>query len=88
MEYLLFSYPNCPQCEAMKSILSQRNIEVEEFNLVNRESKFKIREFLQVLNRDEKGGIILPTLILRQTDKLIAVLNKQEELEDWLKSKG
>ena len=72
----------------MKSILSQRNIEVEEFNLVNRESKFKIREFLQVLNRDEKGGIILPTLILRQTDKLIAVLNKQEELEDWLKSKG
>ena len=88
MEYLLFSYPNCPHCEAVKSLLNQKDIAVNEFDLANRESKIKIREFLKVLNRDDKGGIIIPTLILQQKGELIAVLNNQEELGDWLKSKG
>ena len=88
LEYLLFSYPNCPQCEAVKLLLNQKNIEVNEFNLAARESKIKIREFLQVIKRDDKGGIIIPTLILQQAGELITVLNNQQELEDWLKSKG
>ncbi len=88
MEYLLFSYPNCPQCGAVKSLLNQKGIAVNEFTLANRESKIKIREFLKVLKRDDKGGIIIPTLILQQEGELIAVLNNQEELGDWLKSKG
>ena len=88
MEYLLFSYPNCLQCEAVKSLLNQKDIAVNEFDLANRESKIKIREFLKVLKRDDKGGIIIPTLIIQQKSELIAVLNNQEELGDWLKSKG
>ena len=59
-----------------------------EYNLAQRESKFKIREFLGIVKRDDKGGIILPTLILREDKEIVALINTQEELDDWLRSRG
>ena len=88
MEYLLFTYPNCSQCEALKKHLHEAGIESEEYNLVAKESKLKIRDFLKVLKRDEKGGIVIPTLIIRDQDEVVAVLNNREELEDWSQSKA
>jgi glutaredoxin len=88
MEYFLFTYPNCEKCEAIKKILVETDLEGDEYNLSQKESKLKIREFLTILKRDEKGGIILPTLVLQEAGEVSAILNTQEELRDWLKSKA
>lgn len=88
MEYILFSYPNCPVCEALKKYLLELSFKVAEYSLVLKESKLKIRSYLKVLKRDKTGAIIVPTLILQQEGKVSAVLNNREELEEWLKSKG
>lgn len=88
MEYFLFSYPNCEKCEAMKEAIGGTDLVGDEYNLSQKESKLKIRDFLPVLKRDNKGGIILPTLVLREADEIVAVLNTQEELRNWLKSKA
>ncbi len=87
MEYLLFSYPNCAKCDVLKEGLNNSDIEGTEYNLTKKESKFKIREYLKVIKRDDKGGIIIPTLILQDEDGIESVLNSKEELEDWLRSK-
>jgi hypothetical protein len=39
-----------------------------------------------MLKRDDKGGIILPTLILNDQGIVRAVLNSAEELEGWSRS--
>ncbi len=88
MDYLLFTYPNCSQCEAVKRYLAETPLEGEEYSLVLKESKMKIRDYLGVLKRDDKGGIIIPTLILREEEEELIVLNNKEELEEWLRSRG
>ena len=88
MEYFLFTYPNCQKCGAIKELLAETDLKGEEYNLSQKESKLKIREFLSVLKRDEKGGIILPTLVLQEAGEISAILNTQEELRDWLKSRA
>ena len=88
MEYLLFTYPNCSQCDALKKHLKDVKIEAEEYNLVAKDSKMKIRDFLKVLKRDEKGGIVIPTLIIRDQEEIVAVLNSSEEFQDWSQSKA
>ncbi len=88
MEYLLFIYPNCQKCEALKTMLSGTNLEGHEYNLSQKESKLKIRDFLDILKRDDKGGIVLPTLVLQEAGEVVTVLNSQKELEDWLKSRA
>ena len=88
MQYLLFTYPNCPKCDALKSLLPGSGLTGAEYNLTRKEGKLKIRDYLRVINRDDKGGIILPTLILEEGESVQAVLNNQEELADWLKSRG
>jgi glutaredoxin len=88
MEYFLFTYPNCEKCQAIKKVLAETELEGAEYNLSQKENKLKIREFLQILKRDEKGGIILPTLVLQEAGEVLAILNTQEELGDWLKSKA
>lgn len=62
-------------------------MEWEEYNLVQKESKLKIREFLGEIRRDDKGAIIIPTLVLQDEGDVQAVLNNRQELESWLKSK-
>ncbi len=87
MEYFLFTYPNCEKCGAIKQVLAESDLVGEEYNLSQKESKLKIREFLPVLKRDERGGIVLPTLVLQEAGEVIAILNTREELRDWLLSK-
>jgi glutaredoxin len=88
MDYFLFTYPNCEKCDAIKKALTETEMAGYEYNLTQKESKLKIREFLPVLKRDNKGGIILPTLVLREAGEITAILNTQEELRTWLKSKA
>ena len=87
MEYLLFTFPNCPQCQKLKEFMAEKGLEVEEFDLTAKEGILKIREFLPVVKRDKKGGIIIPTLVIREGNRA-GVVNNPEELQDWLKSKG
>jgi arsenate reductase-like glutaredoxin family protein len=87
MKYFLFSYPNCSKCESLKSSLEKTDLQGREFNLVDRESKKKIRDFLGVIKRDDKGAIIIPTLILQHEEEVAAVLNSDQELSEWLRSR-
>jgi len=88
MEYLLFSYPNCEECSRLKKYLAEKELAFQEFDLSRKESRLKIRDYLEVLKRDEKGGIILPTLILQDKNDTYAVINSREEMENWLRSKA
>jgi hypothetical protein len=88
MDYLLFSYPNCAVCEELRESLSSAELSATEYDLVQKESKMKIRDYLSVIKRDEKGAIIIPSLILEEAGKVKAVLNSGKELEEWLKSEA
>ncbi len=88
MDFLLFTYPNCQKCEALKKALQEEGINYQELALSRKESKLKIREFLGVLKRDEKGGIILPSLIVvKEENRGLKVLNSKEEFWQWWKSR-
>jgi len=88
VEYLIFTYPSCSKCEELKNYMKERELKAEEYDLVLKESKLKIREFLSLVKRDEKGAIIIPTLVLQERGEVVTVLNSRKELEDWLKSKA
>ena len=88
MRYFLFSYPNCADCDELKGELAKTDLEGKEYILTLKESKLKIREFLGNIKRDDKGAIILPTLILQEKGDVVSVINNHQELEDWLKSRG
>ena len=87
MQYILFTYPNCSQCEALKTHLMSNGYKSQEYNLTQKDSKMKIREFLDVLKRDEKGGILIPTLIVLNEGDVETVLNTREEFEAWSQSR-
>lgn len=72
----------------MKKYLKETDFEGQECSLVLKESKIKIREFLKFIKRDDKGAVIIPTLILQEDGQAVAVLNNREELKDWLKSRA
>lgn len=86
MEYLIFSYPNCPNCESLKKELEKAGLEAKEYNLINKESKMKIRDYLKVIKRDEKGGIVIPSLVIEKNGEVRQVLNTPQELKNWLQS--
>ncbi len=88
MEYLLFTLPNCDACEAMKTYLKGTELDVAEYNLIQKDSKRRVREFLGDLKRDNSGAIIIPTLIILEEGNVAAVLNTHEELDNWLKSRA
>lgn len=88
MEYIIFTYPSCSRCEELKNYIREKELTGQEYDLVLKESKLKIREFLSFIKRDEKGAIIIPTLVLREGGEVVTVLNSPKELEDWLKSKA
>ena len=87
MNYLLFTYPNCQKCEELKKYLAETELGGQEYNLILKESKLKIREYLDSIKRDDKGAIIIPTLVLQDEGGVAAVVNKREELEEWLRSR-
>jgi glutaredoxin len=88
MDYFLFTYPSCLKCEKIKTYLKEISLPFKEHNLVERESKLKIREFLGQIKRDDSGAIIIPTLIAHEPGGAAVVLNSAEEVETWLKSRG
>jgi len=87
MDYLLFTYPNCQKCEDLKKYLAETEFEGQEYNLILKESKLKIREYLGIIKRDDKGAIPIPTLLLQEEGGIAAVLNNSEELGEWLRSR-
>lgn len=87
MDYLLFTYPNCQRCEELKKYLAETELEGQEYSLLLKESKLKIREYLDSIKRDDKGAIIIPTLLLQDEGGVAAVVNNREELEEWLRSR-
>ncbi len=88
MDYLLFTYPNCQKCEDLKTFIRAEKLPAEVYPVEEKAGRLKIREFLGSVKRDDKGAIILPTLILREAGAVSAVLNSRRELEDWLRSRG
>lgn len=88
MDYLLFTYPNCVKCDKMKQTLAQNQVPYQEYGLTLPQGKAKIREFLNHIKRDDKGAILLPTLIAHTQGIVRAVLTSAEEFETWWKSKA
>lgn len=87
MDYVLFTYPDCQKCAELKTYLKQTSLTGQEMSLVQKESKMRIRDFLPLVKRDDKGSIILPTLVLLEDERPAAVINRAEELDLWLKSR-
>ncbi|MEN6561249.1 MAG: hypothetical protein ABFD52_10780 [Acidobacteriota bacterium] len=88
MDFLLFSYPNCLKCDALKKRLTETETPYQEYGLTSPPGKAKIREFINVIKRDESGAIKLPTLVAHTQGIVRAVLNSAEEFDGWLKSRG
>jgi glutaredoxin len=87
MDFLLFSYPNCNKCEALKKKLAETGTPYTEYGLTQPQGKAKIREFINVIRRDETGAVILPTLVIHTQGIVRAVLNSVEEFEGWSRSR-
>ena len=83
MDHLLFTLPGCLKCEALKRSLAARGVAWQEFNLVHKDAKMKLREFREVIKRDASGAVILPALVLSEGGAARAVLNSAEEYEAW-----
>jgi glutaredoxin len=88
MDYLLFTYPNCAKCDALKKKLGESGTPYTEYGLTQPPGKAKIREFINVIKRDDTGAIILPLLIGHTQGIVRAVINTAEEFEDWSRSKA
>ena len=88
MDYLLFTYPNCQKCEDLKAYLRATGIEASTYKVEEKEGRLKIREFLPSIKRDDKGSIVLPTLVLQENGAVAAVVNTRQELEAWLQSRA
>jgi glutaredoxin len=88
MDYLLFTYPNCDKCEALKTYLKDKPLQGQELSLVQKDGKQRVREFLGQIKRDEKGAIILPVVVLREEGQLLGVFQHHAELDSWLKSRA
>jgi glutaredoxin len=87
MEYLLFTYPNCHKCEEMKSFFTERRLAKQEYDVTGKDGRLKIRDFIHDVKRDDKGSIILPTLLCLEGGRPAAVLNTRAEFEAWLQSR-
>ncbi len=88
MEYLLFTYPNCHKCDALKGFFAERGLAKQEYDVTLKEGRLKIREYLSSVVRDDKGSIILPTLMCVEGGRVEAVHNGREDFEAWLRSRA
>jgi glutaredoxin len=88
MTYELFTYPDCRKCEDLKAFLRESDLRGREFDLVQKDGRLKVRDYLSLLKRDEKGSLVLPILVLKDETGVKAVLFSREELEAWLRSKA
>jgi hypothetical protein len=58
-----------------------------EYSLTQKESKIRVREYLDHIRRDEHGAMILPIFVLREQERVLGVFNTPLEVEDWLRSR-
>jgi hypothetical protein len=72
----------------MKKRLTETGTPYQEFGLTSPPGKAKIREFINVIKRDEKGAIILPTLVAHTQGIVRTVINTAEEFDGWSRSKA
>ena len=86
--YELFSYPSCQKCEELKVYLGTTSLEGRELDLSQKEGKQRVREYLSLIRRDDKGGMVLPILVFRGEAGVEAVLHSREEAEAWLRSRA
>ncbi len=86
--YELFTYPSCQKCEEVKAFLKTTPLEGRELDLSLKDGKQRIREYISLIRRDDKGGMVLPVLVLKDEDGVQAVLHSREEVEAWLRSKA
>ena len=84
----LYTAERCPYAARARIVLAEKGIAYGEYSLVQPPGKAKIRKFIRHVKRDDKGAIILPTLVLNDQGIVRAVLNSPEELDLWLRSKG
>jgi hypothetical protein len=87
MEYQLFTYPNCDKCEGFKAYLRQSGLNGVEYSLTQKESKIRVREYLDHIRRDEHGAMMLPIFVLREQERVLGVFNTPLEVEAWLRSR-
>ena len=87
MAYLLFTYPNCAKCEAMKKKLAEAGTPYAEYGLTQTPGKAKIREIINVIKRDDKGAIIHPPPAAHPQGAPRALPNPFEDDEDCPKSR-
>ncbi|MBM3310030.1 MAG: hypothetical protein FJY80_00825 [Candidatus Aminicenantes bacterium] len=88
MDYLLFTYPNCAKCDDLKAYLRGASIPAEVHDVAAKDGRMRIRSFLPHVRRDERGSIILPTLICAEDGRVAAVHNNREEFAAWWQSRG
>jgi glutaredoxin len=84
MEYILYSYPNCPKCENVKKYLKEKGIKYEEINAGRGEGREKFRKFYYKnkdrIQREKEGGVSLPIFInegkiIQGLENIISSLN-------------
>jgi hypothetical protein len=88
VDYVIFTYPNCDKCEAFRGYLEGSGLSGVEYNLAERESKIRVREYLDRIRRDETGAMILPIVVVREGGAALGVFNSPTELDGWLKSRA
>jgi len=60
----------------------------EGLSLVEKAGKMRLREYLGLIKRDEKGAIILPVFVLREEGQVKGIFTDYMELDCWLKSRA
>ena len=88
MEFVFFTYPDCGKCEEMKRFLKGTTLTGREFDLTQKEGRLRVREFLSLIRRDEKGSIILPVFVLQEDGRVLGLFNTAQELDSWLRSRA
>jgi glutaredoxin len=88
MDYLLFTFPNCHKCDEMKTFFRERGLAKQEYDVTGKDGRLKIRDYIHDVKRDEKGSVILPTLLCLEAGRVAAVHNTPAEFEAWLQSKA
>ncbi|HRD01965.1 MAG TPA: glutaredoxin domain-containing protein [Candidatus Saccharicenans sp.] len=88
MGFIIFTLPGCSKCDNLKEFMRAGQLTAAEYDVSTKEGRSKIRDYIKILQRDESGAIIIPTLIIEENGLPAKVLNSAQELEEWLKSKA
>ncbi|MBU2639378.1 MAG: hypothetical protein KKG75_01580 [Nanoarchaeota archaeon] len=84
MRYELFTYPHCGKCDEIRTLLSEAEIEGQEYDLSSREGTTEIKGvYPKIRDRVQRdaNGIKTPLIILKDNEgKIIGVVQDKEGL--------